>query len=224
MFDAEKLLGKVVQEFMGSGGKGKKRGKNTLLGSLSSGAGLMTAIGLGIGAYEILRDKNNAHGATAGQPQHVPPPPPGMQSQSNSMPPPPPGAPAPAQMPPEPAATPPVKIVEQEVAIRMIQVMIAAAHADGTMDTMEEEKILARAAKAGLSPEEKQFLLVELHNPKTIAELTDNIMEPALAKALYMAAVAGIDIDTPAEREWLDTLASELGLSKTAQSFIEDGR
>ena len=63
-----------------------------------------------------------------------------------------------------------------------------------------------------------------MHNPKTIEELTSNITDPALAKALYMAAVAGIDIDTPAERDWLDRLAAQLGLSKSAQSFIEEGQ
>lgn len=218
MFDAEKLLGKVVQEFIGTGGK--KKGKQSLLGSLSSGAGLMTAIGLGIGAYEILSEKNN--GATGQSPHMPPPPPPEAQPYPGAMPPP---VPTTATSQPPPTPQPPANNrVKEEVAIRLIQVMIAAAHADGTMDAEEEEKILARASKAGLSAEEKQFLLTELYHPKTIDELTSNITDPAIAKALYMAAVASIAIDTPEEREWLDRLATQLGLSKTAQAFIEEGQ
>ena len=226
MFDAERMLGKIVSEFMGSGGKKKKkRGKNALLGSLTSGAGLMTAIGLGIGAYEILRDKQPS---APGKQQYSPPPPPPTGTPGSAMPPPVPQAKdtLPQSVPPRPFASPSVQPtqaeVEQEVAIRMMQVMISAAHADGTLDSEEEGKILARAAKAGLTPEEKQFLLVELHQPKSIGELTSGINDPGLAKALYMAAVNSIGIDTQEERNWLDQLAAALGLSKAVQEFIED--
>jgi uncharacterized membrane protein YebE (DUF533 family) len=226
MFDAERMLGKIVTEFMGSGGKKKKKkGKNALLGSLTSGAGLMTAIGLGIGAYEILRDKQ---ASASGQQQYSPPPPP-TGSTGSAMPPPVPprqnaqanNAPPPP-LPSSPVVPATVAAVEQQVAIRIMQVMIAAAHADGTLDSEEEEKILARAAKAGLTPEEKHFLLVELHSPKSIVELTSGVNDPGLAKALYMAAVSSIGIDTPEERTWLDQLAGALGLSKAIQAFIED--
>jgi hypothetical protein len=67
--DMEKLLGRLLQETIGSGGgqfgKTKKKGKKhqsvtgSLLGGLTdqltSGKGLMTAVGLGVGAYEIFR-------------------------------------------------------------------------------------------------------------------------------------------------------------------------
>lgn len=103
MFDAEKLLGKVVNEFMGSGGKKKKKGKkykNNLLSSLGSGAGLMTAIGLGIGAYEILKDKQSQGSQSSGQQQYTPPPPPG-----NSPATPPPIPPVPGQQAPDAATS-----------------------------------------------------------------------------------------------------------------------
>ncbi|MDD3815510.1 MAG: hypothetical protein PHZ02_12795, partial [Desulfocapsaceae bacterium] len=72
MFNAEQLLGKIMAEMVGSGSGYKKQKKhkggsvmNSLSTSLLSGKGLMTAIGLGVGAYEILKAR-----------QEAPPPPP----------------------------------------------------------------------------------------------------------------------------------------------------
>jgi uncharacterized membrane protein YebE (DUF533 family) len=100
--------------------------------------------------------------------------------------------------------------------------MAAAAHADGEMDADEERAVLEKLRGAELSQEEKMFLLGELHQPKTIDELVEGINDPAVAKTMYMLAVAAIEIDTEAERTWLDTLAGRLGLSTEMQGFIED--
>jgi uncharacterized membrane protein YebE (DUF533 family) len=113
-------------------------------------------------------------------------------------------------------------ISTEDLAIRMIQTMIAATHADGTMDEQEEQAVLDRLKSENLSQDEKMFLLTELHNPKSIEELTDGITDPSAAKAMYMLAVSGIAIDTDAERLWLDQLAAQLGLSKAIQKFIEE--
>ncbi|EKD39172.1 MAG: hypothetical protein ACD_75C00488G0006, partial [uncultured bacterium] len=135
------------------------------------------------------------------------------------------------QMPQTPAAVaapPQTPVAEttpartEELAIRLIQVMIAAAHADGSLDAAEEQAILERAGKAGLSREERMFLLDELHKPKTIADLTVGMGDPAVAKTMYMLAAGTIAIDTETERLWLDQLAAGLGLSKAMQSFIEE--
>ncbi len=224
MFDAEKLLGKVFSEIMGSGSSHKK-GKSSLLGSLASGGGLMTAIGLGIGAYEILKEKKPS--------QPIPP-------AYAPQPPPPPSAPAwggaaTTQQSPPPLPTPPPnqapvaatftrRIDSQELAIRMIRVMIAAAHADGSLDEEEEKAILARLRTTDLSQEERLFILDELHQPKSLDELTAGITDPAVGKTMYMLAAGAIAINTPGERAWLDNLATRLALSKAVQEFIEEQR
>ena len=245
MFDAEKLLGKVLHEVMGSSHSHKKK-KGSLLQGLTSGAGLMTAIGLGIGAYEILKEKK-APPAT-GQAYQPPPPPPGAPAwggpvQGHGAPPPPPpppgataptpsvAAPQPAAPPPPGAATPatPATVAVagsipagQELALRLIRVMIAAAHADGTLDEEEEAAILARLKGVELSSEERLFFLDELHKPQSIAQLCEGIADPTVAKTMYMVAVNAIAIDTPGERAWLDQLAAALSLSKAVQQFIEE--
>lgn len=224
MFNAEKLLGQVIGGVLGSKGRGKKK-KNDLLGGLTSGAGLMTAIGLAVGAYEVLKDKKTA-----------PPSPPGYATGPAMPPPPPPVGQVvgsiPASLPVVPPAAAPVvpsgmapaagELSTEELARRMIQVMVAAACADGTMDEQEEKAILDRLRGADLSQEERMFMLEELHHPKDIASLTAGISNPSTAKAMYMLAIAAIAIDTEAERRWLDDLARGLGLSQAVQQFIEE--
>lgn len=224
MFDPEKLLGKVLGEVLGKGsGKKGKKGSSSLLSGLTSGAGLMTVIGLGVGAYEILRDKQQT-GPTA-PPPTSPPPPPGQQPNWAAPP------PLPTGVDVRPAAAPPTTApgpgagpgdAGGELAIRLIQVMIAATHADGTMDEQEEQAVLDKLKGAGLSQEEKMFLLNEMHRPKSIAELTAGITDPATAKTMYMLAASTIAIDSQEERAWLDELAASLGLSKAIQGFLED--
>jgi uncharacterized membrane protein YebE (DUF533 family) len=238
MINAEKLLGKVVQEVMGSSSHGmkkkkkkyKKKSSSSMVSHLTSGAGLMTAIGLGIGAYEILKDKKkgpHTGGHYPSSPQGVPPvtPQPGQIPTTPPPPPPPPASPA-AQPETVQPATPDVPVATPEqtekLAVRLLQVMVAAAHADGQMDAEEEEAVIGRLKNEEFSQEEKMFLLAEMHSPKSLAELTADINDPATAKMMYMLAVGTIEIDTPEERQWLDNFAAKLQLSKTVQDFIED--
>lgn len=236
MFDAEKLLSKVVNEVVGSGkGKGKKKGKKKkkgssgLVNSLSSGAGLMTIIGLGVGAYEILKTQKAQQSTTIPSPQPgtaVPPPPPpvpGAERTAVSTPVSDAGKEgAAAYAAEEPSPVDMGGLEAQEMACRMIQVMIAAAHADGTLDAEEEKAVLERLRSAGLDQEEVMFLLDELHKPKTIKELTAGITDPSVAKTMYMLALSTIDVDTEGERKWLDQLAGELKLSPALQQFMEE--
>lgn len=249
MFDAEKLLGKIVREVTGSsygkknkkynkkqkGHKSQKSHSNPLLSGLKSGAGLMTAIGLGIGAYEILKNTSKPAPQTPAAGQTYPPPAPPQPGQQMSPPPPPLSSQAP-QTPPAasvtktvpPQAAPPspepqiTGISTEALAIQLIRTMVAAAHADGTMDEQEEKAIIERMKGNELSQEERMFLLTELHNPQTIDQLTAGITDPSAAKAMYMLAASTIEIDTDAERQWMDQLAGKLGISKVIQAFIEE--
>ena len=92
------------------------------------------------------------------------------------------------------------------------------------MDQAEEQGVLNRMRGADLSQEEKMFLLDQLHRPQSIEALTAGINDPSVAKTMYMLAAAAIEIDTEAERSWLDQLAQKLGLSRDLQSFIEEQR
>ncbi len=239
MINTEKLLGKVLGEITGSGyGKKSKKGKKQKSGfdavadQLTSGKGLMTIIGLGVGAYEIYRQQQGQQqpAIPGGNPSPGYQVPPALPSSGN-VPPPPPPIPSSPQVsgPSSSNVTPPHGSIDnevseqhkQELSLRMIQVMVAAAHADGTLDEAEEQKILDKLQGADLTSEETIFLLEELHNPKSIAQLISGIDVPRMGKSMYMLAAAAIEIDTEEERAWLDQLAEALGLSKGMQSFLE---
>jgi uncharacterized membrane protein YebE (DUF533 family) len=233
--DIEKLLGKLLQEAMGSSGSQFKNrdgyhnssnqrsssGTGSLLGSLTnqltSGKGLMTAIGLGVGAYEIFRSGGQ-------QPQQAAQSWGSTAAPSAPMPPPPPASPP---TPVRAVAAPPVAAASngnQDVACRLIRVMISAAHADGILDADEEKRILDRLRGVELSQEEKMFLLEELHHPRPIAELTAGISDLRLAQTTYAVALSAMSVDTDSERQWLDELGAALGLSAEIRRFIEETR
>lgn len=241
MFNPEKLLGKIVGEVVSTNGswskKGKKKkGSSSLLGGLASGGGLMTLIGLGVGAYEILKQQGQQARA-GGMP---PPAPPGAGPMGGPPPPPPPAATAPppppstGSAPLSPPAAPAVGMPAAPVAsvlpgldsaalaVRMLQAMVAAAHADGVMDEAEERAVLDRLRGADLDQEEKFFLLDQLHRPKTIEELAAGITDFAVARTMYLLAATAVAIDTEAERAWFDRLARQLGLSREVQVFLEE--
>lgn len=262
MIDAEKLLGKVLSEVTKSHSSQKKKQKKQkkkykkkhrsddlisgLAGKLMSGKGLLTAVGLGVGAYTILKGNNSAGG------QQMQPAPQGGNtvppSQPSPVPPLPPHAAAASVQPVSPPAppVPPGGSAEsggnqkreesldlarttddghpegQELALRMIQVMIAAAYADGSMDSEEEKEILTRLRSANLDNEEKGYILSQFHAPKSIEELTTGINDPQIGQTMYSLAVSSIVIDNEEERQWLDRLAQALGLSREMQEFIEE--
>ncbi|MGE4560889.1 MAG: DUF533 domain-containing protein, partial [Desulfobulbus sp.] len=130
--------------------------------------------------------------------------------------------PPPAAAPASPGPASGSTLSGRDLAIRLIQVMAAAAHADGVMDADEERAVLEKLRGADLSQDEKMFLLNELHQPQSIDALVVGINDPAVAKTMYMLAVATIEIDTEAERTWLDALARSLGISPSMQAFIEE--
>lgn len=276
--DVEKLLGKLLHEVTGSGGKQftkykkkkyKKKYKhrggkehyrqsgsaqrvshkdsllNNLTGNLKSGKGLLTAIGLGVGAYEIYRTGKQAQQrqTSAGggmmsysSPQATPtlqtqtasaapppPPPTGMQQRQQRNP----SAGSPASIrPKENVAVNALKtgLDGQEIARRLIQVMVGAAHADGILDGEEEKAILDHLREAELAQEEKMFLLEELHHPRSIAELTQGIEDLRLGQAMYAVAASAVIIDTESERQWFDELGDALGLSPEIRLFIEENQ
>jgi uncharacterized membrane protein YebE (DUF533 family) len=225
MFDAEKLLGKIIGEVVGGG-------KSSMLNKVGAGSGLLTVIGLGVGAYEILKQQQDQKAPAAGMPpppgpdwsRSAPPPPPPGMAQGGAPPPPPPMPETAPVASPLAGAPPSAGPAAQELSVRLIRIMVAAAHSDGTMDAAEERAVLDKMRGAELTQEEKLFLLNELHQPRGLEELTAGITDPSVAKTMYMLAVATISIDTERERAWLNELAGLLGISKEIQAFIEEQR
>uniref|UniRef100_UPI0022EAACC8 DUF533 domain-containing protein n=1 Tax=Falsiroseomonas oryzae TaxID=2766473 RepID=UPI0022EAACC8 len=123
-------------------------------------------------------------------------------------------APAPEPEPDEPSA-------EAAEALLMVRAMVAAAKADGGVDAAERAAIAAQLDAAGLSAEERDFVLADFDRPLTPEALAKEAKDPMLRARLYAAAFAGAGEVTPAERAWLDALAKALKLDKAAAAAIE---
>jgi len=126
-------------------------------------------------------------------------------------------APPPAPPPPEPEGPD----AEQAEALLMVRAMIAAAKSDGSVDAAERTAIASQLDAAGLSAEERDFVLADFERPLTPEALAKEATDPMLKARLYAAAFAGAGEVTPAERAWLDALAKTLKLDKAAAAAIE---
>ncbi|HYQ91151.1 MAG TPA: DUF533 domain-containing protein, partial [Candidatus Competibacteraceae bacterium] len=101
-------------------------------------------------------------------------------------------------------------------ALVLVQAMINAAKADGQIDAQEEQNITAKLA--GLGPEEIEFVRQELAKPLNLDFLKG--ISPANAPEVYAVSLMAINLDTPAEMNYMQQLAQQLGLdAQTVQAI-----
>jgi uncharacterized membrane protein YebE (DUF533 family) len=103
--------------------------------------------------------------------------------------------------------------------VLLIRAMIAAAAADGLIDSQERSGILDRARHLGDDAETLQFLQAELNAPVAIAELVAQTPR-SLSGEVYAAALLAVELDTAQERAWMDDLAQRLGILPEARADL----
>lgn len=109
----------------------------------------------------------------------------------------------------------------EATALTFIRAMIAAAAADGHIDTQERDAILGGLKEAGLDAEAHEWLAQELAKPASIDQLANAAETPELATQIYTAARIAINPDTPAEKDFLAGLAGSLGLDAELVANID---
>ena len=199
MFDAKRLLDQLVGSgaaggFAGglAGGAlanmpGSKKGRK-LAGSALKLGGLAAVGGLAYKAWQ-----NYQQGATQTSP--------GMQS--GVEPPPADGAFMPA--PNDVAGA-------NALSLLLARAMIAAAKADGQIDTQESQAILNQINALEIPADDKAFLFEEYGRPLDIDSLARDVDSPEHAAEVYAASVLMVEPPSPPEKIYLDTLARSLGL------------
>ncbi|MGD9582542.1 MAG: tellurite resistance TerB family protein [Lysobacterales bacterium] len=209
MFDPERLLGQLVGQALGAGRRGRSRRHSAIAsGSLGSKAALgLGALGIAIAAYEHYQQRSSTGGVTPGSAAPAP---------SGRLPPPPPPQAKAAHTPPPPPAATAQSAADARL---LVQCMIAAAAADGSIDSDERARILERMRGLGLDEAGEAFLTNELAAPKSADDI-GAATRPGLVEAVYTAALLGIDPDHPAETAFLDRLAGALGLDATARQAL----
>lgn len=217
MFNPEKLLGDIVGQALGGVFGGKRSRKPSLFktGELAGKATLgLGAIGVAIAAYEHFQ-KNRSNAEPAAPAATSPPPSiPAPMAESTQ--------PSISTPPPAPPPAPSLDNLSEAAAdaVLLVRTMIAAAAADGRIDNNERQRILARSSGAGLDAETRRFLEAELAVPKSADEI-GAMTRPALVNEVYAAALLAVDIDHETERQFLQRLATALGINADTRHAIE---
>lgn len=90
--------------------------------------------------------------------------------------------------------------------------MINAAKADGQVDQREAQRITGKLQEAGIDPASQQWVLGEMYRPLDLDALVAGINSPEVAAEVYAASLLAIEVDTDAERSYLQQLARRTGL------------
>jgi len=114
----------------------------------------------------------------------------------------------------QPAAPelPAAPATNDRLGILMIKAMIAASHADGSVDAAEMDALFQAMERAELSPEENRELTRALNTPPTLESIAAAVLSPEEGAEIYGAALSAIDPDTPSEQFFLRRLATALKL------------
>jgi uncharacterized membrane protein YebE (DUF533 family) len=123
--------------------------------------------------------------------------------------------PAPAGSGFEPAA------VTNDAAVHYIQAMIAAAAADGRIDTAEHDRIVGSLKQTGLDGQAEAFFAKELNSPSSVQELASGVTSPQEAIQIYTAARVAASNDSPAEQQFLRSLAAALRIDPKLAAHVD---
>ena len=102
--------------------------------------------------------------------------------------------------------------VSNDTAIACVRAMIAAAAADGRLDAKEQQRIIGSLKDQGLDSSAEEFLANELNSPSSIDSIVAGSRNQQQDIQLYTAARIAIEVDTPAEKEFLSELGTTLEL------------
>jgi uncharacterized membrane protein YebE (DUF533 family) len=100
-------------------------------------------------------------------------------------------------------------------AVLLIRAMIAAANADGMIDQEERNRILGKLETLDLTDQEHSFVVRELLSPATMENIVTGVKSREMAKQVYTVSLLTIEVDTNAERTYINTLAQQLGLEES---------
>lgn len=208
MIDPERLIGGLLFGGLGKGfmklDKKKRKGGGSFLdgafGSTTKTAIGMGALGVGIAAFEhFMSQRQTSPSVAAPSTVYAPPPPPPAPSGFGTTPPPPP---------------PPARSSQTTGdGILLIRAAIAAANADGAIDAGEREKILQQLESIGINAEERAFLAAEFLSPATLEGIASQVHTPELAEQVYAISLLTLEVDTEAEKKYLNDLKVHLKLS-----------
>lgn len=210
MIDPNKFLGDLLSSPTAKGALGgvaggalagilvNKKARKTLGKTAMQAGGIAAVAGLAYYAYKKLNTDKAASSAVAQEPLAAPP----------------------ADTPFLPAASD--MAGQHDLAMKLIRAMIAAAKADGSMDSTELKTVIDTVEASDLTPADKSDILRALNEDIGVDTVAAMANSPEVAAELYGASITAIDIDTPAEQAYLAMLAAKLNLSREMVAALHE--
>ena len=105
--------------------------------------------------------------------------------------------------------------------LTLVRAMVGAAKADGHIDASEQKRLFAEVERLGLDADAKAYIFDLLTQDVDLYDLARAATTPEQGAEIYLAARLAIDPDEPAERAYLDALATRFGLPKELRAQLD---
>jgi len=105
--------------------------------------------------------------------------------------------------------------------LALVRAMVGAAKSDGHIDASEQKRLFAEVERLGLDADAKAYIFDLLTQDVDLYDLARAATTPEQGAEIYLAARLAIDPDEPAERAYLDALATRLGLPKELRAQLD---
>lgn len=120
---------------------------------------------------------------------------------------------APAALPaPSDAFLPPSIEAQEDLALRLVQAMVAATKADGHVTSAERARIMAQLPNLGLGDQATALIAAEIDAPFDVNRIAALAQTEEERIEIYAASLLVIDPEAPAEKGYLAMLAARLNL------------
>lgn len=111
--------------------------------------------------------------------------------------------------------------LEQQTEL-VLKAMINAAKSDGRISEDEIQRIVGKLKEAGAQDDDMRYVMSEMQKPiDTYSLMAAAKGQPELAAELYAASLMAIEVDTTAEKAYLQELAGGMGLSPEVTRQID---
>jgi uncharacterized membrane protein YebE (DUF533 family) len=103
----------------------------------------------------------------------------------------------------------------------LIRAMVGAAKADGHVDATEQQRLFGEVERLGLDAEAKAYVFDLLSQPVDLGAIIGAVRTPEQGAEVYLASRLAIAPDVPAERAYLDALATRLELPSELRAHLD---
>jgi uncharacterized membrane protein YebE (DUF533 family) len=107
-----------------------------------------------------------------------------------------------------------------DVATLTVRAMLNAAKADGRIDEQEARRLVGKLQEDGVTEEERNFVLNEMRKPMETDAIVRAVPNQQVAAQIYAASLMAIEVDTDAERRYMQELAGKLGMDQPVVAYL----